>query len=266
MSNFFKQIHGLGCTDLKISIAVVEEQLTVSILPKIDEKLDTLKSIKPLTITGTPEELDQKFFSIVSNPVKQVSELIENTKEIFEEIENAKKANESKKTEKSEPKQKAESKAKASAKTTKKEESPKETVKKETPEFKKLITKLSFYYDVENFDYEKYGNRVLEICNKILEEDPQHDRALEVKSNIEEKTIKDIPNESVNIVSDDSVQQEQTEVPDNIEVNNPEEVIDTTHTQEEIPSVPTISSVPVQEKKNPLDDLNNALFGDFDNF
>ncbi len=93
-TNFFQtfigmQTHGACTLNIKIT---KEKKLAISLLlydEDIDEK--ALKLIKPLTLYGTPAELDNGFFDGVSEPIKQTVELLTNLKEYKEGLTEAKK-------------------------------------------------------------------------------------------------------------------------------------------------------------------------------
>ena len=104
--NFFQQISTLGVESLEIKIVNKQNTLSVSILPKSNSK--TMETLKPIVISGAPEELDKEFFNIVSSPIQKTVSLISNIEEYEKSLEAEK-----------EEKKKAESKKKETAKTEK---------------------------------------------------------------------------------------------------------------------------------------------------
>ena len=107
--NFFQQISTLGVESLEIKIVNKNNTLSISVLPKSNSK--TMETLKPIVISGAPEELDKEFFNIVSSPVQKTAFLISNIKEYEKSL----KAIEAKKEEK----KKEESKKKETTKTEK---------------------------------------------------------------------------------------------------------------------------------------------------
>ena len=83
----FQQLHSImsDSVDLNICISKSGEELTVSVLPKANGLDDKAKdNLTPLIMTGRPEEIDNKFISIIGNPIKGSVELLTNMKS-FEE-------------------------------------------------------------------------------------------------------------------------------------------------------------------------------------
>ncbi len=92
MNNFFKQIGELvpEGIDLNLSIRTKGGKLTVSIIPKA-QKLDdpAQNKIKPLILTGTPEELDKEFFITVFAPLTGSTGLLTNMSDHEKSIKDA---------------------------------------------------------------------------------------------------------------------------------------------------------------------------------
>ncbi len=68
---FFTQINSMmnQSVDITLVIRKKEGQLTVSLMPKANGLKDEAQNhIVPLTVTGTPQELDMGFLPIFSNP------------------------------------------------------------------------------------------------------------------------------------------------------------------------------------------------------
>ena len=67
------------CVELKIVIRKTNGQLTVSTLPKSNGLKDEAQNhIVPLTVTGTPQELDTGFLQAVTRPIQKTCGLISN--------------------------------------------------------------------------------------------------------------------------------------------------------------------------------------------
>ena len=78
---FFTAIHQMmtESVDLTIVIRKTNGQLTVSTLPKSNGLKDEAQNhIVPLTVTGTPQELDTGFLQAVTRPIQKTSGLISN--------------------------------------------------------------------------------------------------------------------------------------------------------------------------------------------
>lgn len=78
---FFTAIHQMMTenVDLTIVIRKANGQLTVATLPKSNELKDEAQNhIVPLTVTGTPQELDAGFLQTVTRPIQKASGLIAN--------------------------------------------------------------------------------------------------------------------------------------------------------------------------------------------
>ena len=165
--NFFQQISTLGVESLEIKIVNKKNTLSVSILPKSNSK--TMEILKPIVITGVPEELDKEFFNIVSSPIEKTVSLISNIEEYEKSLEAVKAEKEEKKKEE---KKKAESKKKETAKTEKSTdkvvEKPKEKPAPPSP-YKKYEDAILEIVSVENFKIFRSNRTTLkEAVDKLL--------------------------------------------------------------------------------------------------
>lgn len=89
--NFFKQLSELiDGIDVNLTIRKSNEELTILLQPKA-AKEGTKTSLKPLNIKGTPEELDEHFFSTISATVKKATGIIASIEVFEKDIENTKK-------------------------------------------------------------------------------------------------------------------------------------------------------------------------------
>ena len=81
---FFTQFNQLmtGSVDVTMVIRKSTTGMTVSVLPKSNGLKDEAQNhIVPLTLSGTPEELDGGFFQTIARPVQKVSGLLTNMAE-----------------------------------------------------------------------------------------------------------------------------------------------------------------------------------------
>ena len=77
--NFFKSINEmLNGAELQLNIKKKGDQLTVMIMPKAEIKDKAIDNIKPLVITGTPEELDSDFLSAIKDRVEKATGIMSN--------------------------------------------------------------------------------------------------------------------------------------------------------------------------------------------
>ena len=167
--NFFQKISTLGVESLEIKIVNKQNTLSVSILPKSNSK--TMETLKPIVITGAPEELDKEFFNIVSSPIEKTVSLISNIEEYEKSLEDVKAV----KAEKEE-KKKAESKKKETAKAEKStdkvvekpKEKPKEKPAPPSP-YKKYEDAILEIVSVENFKIFRSNRTTLkDAVDKLL--------------------------------------------------------------------------------------------------
>lgn len=160
--NFFQQISTLGVESLEIKIVNKNNTLSISVLPKSNSK--TMETLKPIVISGAPEELDKEFFNIVSSPVQKTASLISNV----EEYEKSLKAIEAKKEEK----KKEESKKKETTKTEKSADKVVEKTKeKPAPPspYKKYEDAILEIVSVENFKIFRSNRTTLkDAVDKLL--------------------------------------------------------------------------------------------------
>ena len=160
--NFYQQISTLGVESLEIKIVNKKNTLSVSILPKSNSK--TIETLKPIVITGVPEELDKEFFNIVSSPIEKTGSLISNIEEYEKSLEAVKAEKEEKK--------KAEIKKKETAKTEKPTdkvvEKPKEKPAPPSP-YKKYEDAILEIVSVENFKIFRSNRTTLkDAVDKLL--------------------------------------------------------------------------------------------------
>ena len=93
-TNFFRQLAKLNLTgDLQITFRQTgESNITISILLNNEQCGDEArKTIPPLTLRGTTEELDNGFFENISVPLQTASGLMVDMESFMKQIEEAKK-------------------------------------------------------------------------------------------------------------------------------------------------------------------------------
>jgi PRTRC genetic system protein E len=93
-TNFFEQIAGLAITGtLQINIQSQEGgALTVSVLlVNNNPKITAGRNIPPMLLKATTQELDEKFFTEIGEPVKQTARLFTNLEAYQTELDKAKK-------------------------------------------------------------------------------------------------------------------------------------------------------------------------------
>lgn len=98
---FFQTIYLLitAGTDLSINIRRVENNLSVSVIPRRNSlKGDIQQNLSPLVISGTPEELDMQFLQTISQPVQKVQGLLANVENFEKQAEKAVQSKNSKTT------------------------------------------------------------------------------------------------------------------------------------------------------------------------
>ena len=89
---FFTAIHQMmtESVDLTIVIRKTNGQLTVSTLPKSNGLKDEAQNhIVPLTVTGTPQELDTGFLQAVTRPIQKTCGLISNMAQFEAQVDKA---------------------------------------------------------------------------------------------------------------------------------------------------------------------------------
>lgn len=145
---FFTQLAELRLAQVTLgfSFSADNDLITVSVLPKVNAKDEALKKVKPLTLTGTAEELDKEFFQHIQTPIESVSELYSNVKAFEQSV----------------------SKAKSSTEFAKKQ---KEKVKKE-------LDKMQTYLKGKDFNPLKDYAEAIKLAKKVLDVDPKNKEAL----------------------------------------------------------------------------------------
>lgn len=93
-TNFFEQIAGLqinGNLQINIQSNDIGTVAVSVLLTNPNPKITQGKNIPPMLLKGTPQELDEKFFSEIGEPVKQTVKLFANLEAYQAELDKAKK-------------------------------------------------------------------------------------------------------------------------------------------------------------------------------
>lgn len=99
--NFFTQLSGTGIKDVVIQVKQDSTgAITVFVTPKTISEDSALKGLKPLHLTGTPEELDTEFFGLVTTPLQKTQNIFNNVEAFEAQLQEASKATADKKAEK----------------------------------------------------------------------------------------------------------------------------------------------------------------------
>ena len=106
--NFFEQLVSAGNVDMSIRIMQKGDRLTLNVMPGSGQSVT-----KPIIITGTPQELDEKFFENIYPEIREVTGIIHS-------LDQVKKEAMTKKEEKSSPSKDNKSKPREKVKSTKK--------------------------------------------------------------------------------------------------------------------------------------------------
>ena len=90
-SNFFQQIAAIGAQGtFKLAITLTKEgTMVVSQLFTADCGDKAVNQIVPLTLSGTPQELDEAFFEHITKPAQQVAGLMANMEAHLKSVETA---------------------------------------------------------------------------------------------------------------------------------------------------------------------------------
>lgn len=86
-TDFFTNLAKLGTSQITFSISFSEtdNRMTVSVIPSNEKKDNAVRQLQPLTVTAEPTELDEQFFEVASEPIKQTISLISNTNKYLEQ-------------------------------------------------------------------------------------------------------------------------------------------------------------------------------------
>lgn len=153
MSNFFSTLKQMGIEQYGMSILFDDNTVTVSVRPKSSVKDKALQTLKPLTLRGTIEEVDEKFFQILQKPLEQTNSLFRNTV-AFEQA------------------------LKETEQKTQQAKKKKESVSKKATELKKLLKE-------KDFNPMEDHKKATDLAKAILKIDPNHKEAQKVVKDME---------------------------------------------------------------------------------
>lgn len=124
--NFFKSLSEMVSdgTDLNITVRKTGDELTVSLLPKAQKLEDKAQNkIRPLVLSGTPEELDNGFVAAITDSVSKSVGLLSNMADYEASVKQAEKESKMKKEKEDREKKEAEANKKKFDKLMEKAES-----------------------------------------------------------------------------------------------------------------------------------------------
>lgn len=165
--NFFKTLSETGINDVVIQMKQDSTgNITVFVTPKTIAKDSALKGLKPLHLTGTPEEIDAEFFGLVTTPLVKTQTIFNNVEAFEAQIKEVEKATADKKSEKD-----AATKAKKDTEKTDSKEaadSPKETVVKEVKVNNEKVLK-DFMTSIKGEDLLIHKDKIEELYANLSE-------------------------------------------------------------------------------------------------
>ncbi|HEA19708.1 hypothetical protein LCGC14_1776930 [marine sediment metagenome] len=153
MNNFFSTLQQTGIEQCGMSILFDGATVSVSVLPKSSAQDKALHTLKPLTLRGTIEEVDEKFFQILQKPLEKAQALFRNTV-AFEQA------------------------LKETEQKTQQAKKKKESVYKKATELKKLLNK-------KDFNPMEDHKKATDLAKAILKIDPNHKEAQKVVKDME---------------------------------------------------------------------------------
>lgn len=157
--NFFKTLSETGIKDVVIQVKQDSTgAITVFVTPKTISEDSALKGLKPLHLTGTPEEIDAEFFGLVTTPLQQTQTVFNNVEAFEAQLREASKATADKKAEKD-----AAAKAKKETTTTTTEDG------KEVPAPVEKVVKVNNEKALKDFMTSIKGKEIIESREKIEE-------------------------------------------------------------------------------------------------
>lgn len=148
MSQFFSSLEKTGIRQLGLSITYTDGEVSVSVLPKSHADDKGLKSLRPLSLQASVEEMDSKFFEAVQSP-------LERTKTMFDSVEAY------------------EASLKASEGRTAKAKKQKESIGKKSTALQNLIKE-------KDFNPMKDHEKAIKAAKEILALNPDHKEAKKV--------------------------------------------------------------------------------------
>lgn len=128
---FFQNLSKLlDRTDITLSVRGGEKQITVSVVPKSTNK-EVDVQFPVMTISGSPEEVDQEFFNQINKPISDAVQFLVNKADLEKATSEKKQADAKKKEEAEKKKAAKEAAKKPDAKGAKAEPEPEEEQEEE---------------------------------------------------------------------------------------------------------------------------------------
>ena len=163
---FFKTLSETGIQDVVIQVKQDKTgSITVFVTPKTIAEDSALKGLKPLHLTGTPEEIDSDFFSLVTTPLIKTQAVFNNVEAFEAQLKEATKATAEKKAEKD-----AAAKAKKEeAKTTDSEGEVAKPIAEKVVKVNNEKVLKDFIVSIKNEDILIHKEKIEELCGLLSE-------------------------------------------------------------------------------------------------
>lgn len=179
---FFETLAATGINDVMIQIKKDNEGLiTVFITPKTIAEDAALKSLKPIYVTGTPEEIDKEFFEIITTPLVETQKVFSNIESFEAQKAEALKATADKKKEKPE-KSKAKSESEEDVDADSEEETTKPAKEAKVNNEKAL---KEFMASIKGQDILPHKEQVLQLLENLSEAEAQKPLAKKAKTDLD---------------------------------------------------------------------------------
>lgn len=187
MSTFFNQLKGLGLKSMNLEIGFLTlpegEKVSVIVRPKTEVTDPAFAELQPLVLRGTVEQLDEKFFEIITKSLTPTVEMFTNAEayQAAQEKANA----EAKHNKKEEPKKEKATKEKTATtppppKAEETEAEKLERLKKEKQDkIDAAVQKFEDYRATEGLDAVKEKSKLQKLIADIHVLDPDNARAAE---------------------------------------------------------------------------------------
>lgn len=173
--SFFKQLSGIiGQVEMSFTIKEKDGELTVMIMPKATGSMtQRMDKIKPLIITGSPEDLDEGFFATVSTPLVKTGKLLSNAADYEKNLNAAANSSEESTEKESKPKRNRNKAAAQSPEKESSDEAPEVNENAEAPEIdeaEEQRRKEEEELRIKREEEEKLENERKEKFNALLTE------------------------------------------------------------------------------------------------
>jgi PRTRC genetic system protein E len=140
--NFFQQLAQAGTQNVDLTMRIMQKdgKLTINIMPGAKSV-----TIKPILVTGTPQELDAEFFKTIAPGVSEITGIITNIEDVKKDAEKQKTNSTIRQSDNS----KTSGSSKPAAKKPEKKSAPKKAAKKNDPEIKPGVNNEAVQEPVE---------------------------------------------------------------------------------------------------------------------